>query len=43
MPNGKREEAVNRLKSGIKGPLVGVAFTESVLPSAVWTRSLDNT
>jgi hypothetical protein len=39
MPNGKREEAIDRLKSEIKGPLVCVAFTESVLLSAGWTEN----
>ena len=35
----QREEAINRVRNEIKGPLVGVTFTEPVPPSAEWEHS----
>ncbi|KAH9960779.1 hypothetical protein BGW80DRAFT_1464097 [Lactifluus volemus] len=37
----QRESAINRVKDEIKGPIVGVTFTEPVPPSAGWTHSRD--
>ncbi|KAI0308296.1 hypothetical protein B0F90DRAFT_154925 [Multifurca ochricompacta] len=35
----QREEALDRVRAEIKGPLVGVTFTEPVPPSAEWRHS----
>lgn len=35
----QREEAINRVRNEIKGPLVGITFTEPVPPSAEWSHS----
>ena len=35
----QREEAIDRVRNEIKGPLVGVTFTEPVPPSAEWEHS----
>jgi hypothetical protein len=37
----QREEAINRVKNEISGPLVGVTFTEPVPASAGWEHSRD--
>ena len=37
----QREEAINRVRDEIKGPLVGVTFTEPVPASAEWELSHD--
>ena len=37
----QREEAINKVKNEINGPLVGVAFTEPVPASAGWEHSRD--
>lgn len=37
----QREEAINRVRNEIKGPLVGVTFTEPVPASAEWEHSRD--
>ena len=37
----QREEAINRVRKEIKGPLVGVTFTEPVPTSAGWKHSRD--
>jgi len=37
----QREEAIQRVQNEIKGPLVGVTFTEPVPPSAEWSHSRD--
>jgi len=37
----QREEAIERVQNEIKGPLVGVTFTEPVPPSAEWSHSRD--
>jgi hypothetical protein len=37
----QRESAINRVKDEIRGPIVGVTFTEPVPPSAGWTHSRD--
>jgi hypothetical protein len=39
----QREEAISRVRSEIKGPLVGVTFTEPVPPSAGWRHSREGT
>ncbi|KAI0003773.1 hypothetical protein BJV74DRAFT_881587 [Russula compacta] len=35
----QREEAINRVRNEVKGPLVGITFTEPVPPSAEWSHS----
>ena len=35
----QREEAIQRVQKEVKGPLVGVTFTEPVPPSAEWSHS----
>ncbi len=35
----QREEAIKRVQNEIKGPLVGVTFTEPVPPSAEWSHA----
>ena len=37
----QREEAINRVRDEVKGPLVGVTFTEPVPDSAGWGHSRD--
>lgn len=37
----QREDAINRVRDEIKGPLVGVTFTEPVPPGAEWEHSRD--
>jgi len=37
----QREEAIQRVQKEVKGPLVGVTFTEPVPPSAEWSHSRD--
>ena len=37
----QREEAINRVRDEVKGPLVGVTFTEPVPASAGWEHSRD--
>ena len=37
----QREEAIQRVQDEVKGPLVGVTFTEPVPPSAEWGYSRD--
>ena len=39
----QREEAIQRVQHEVKGPLVGVTFTEPVPPSAEWGHSRDGT
>jgi hypothetical protein len=37
----QREEAINRVRNEIRGPLIGVTFTEPVPPNAGWEHSRD--